>query len=317
MFAIATSEKTVVSVDDSDPDVWVIKYIDFEPFSVEKVPVENLGQVLCATVNAQSQAVWVLGDYIQAVSRDLRQGFAVPFPQDTLVPFNLQLVGEYFYLCCSKASVWVFDRVTNQWLERLAHGPKPVIPERGPTELATNYVNRSYRIMDRFSRDNPDTYAAFACNDTHYVIGALGRIVRFKDDLIDDLWLDSGARLIHGFEENDQAVICADRPRAEIYKGTFEDGFELLYANDERALHLTALYKGKRYIGAGLDEKYDGPAIFTLKDGDLVLVETGCAREPESLVRLDSIGGVLWAIDSKGIFRCQDDRWSLTEFSAL
>ncbi|PUB17263.1 hypothetical protein [Yoonia sediminilitoris] len=317
MFAVPTGENSAVAVDDSDPDAWVISYITFDPLSVEKLSVENLGNVLCATVNVQSQAVWILGDYIQAVSRDLGQGFGVPFPQENVVPFNLQLVGDYFYLCCGKATVWVFDRTVNQWIERLAHGPEPVIPERGPTETAGDYVERTYPIMDRYARENPDAYAAFACGDAHYVIGALGRIVRFRGDEVNELWLDSGARLIHGFEENNQAVICADRPRAEIYKGTFEDGFELLYANDETALHLTAQHKGKRYIGAGQDEKYEGPALFELKGDELVVVETGCAREPVNLIQLVSEGDVLWAIDSAGFFRLKDGGWTLTELSAL
>lgn len=66
----------------------------------------------------------------------------------------------------------------------------------------------------------------------------------------------------------------------QIFAGTQEEGFELIFQNDERALHLTALHGGTRYIGAGLRPDYDGPNLFRLEGEDLVPVETGCARGP-------------------------------------
>lgn len=313
MFAIPTGDQTAFFVDVADTEFWTVHYLSFDPLTSDSFEVDHYGSALTATVNTETQAAWILGDHILAVSRELRISQGVPFPVDGLAPFDLRLLGNYYYLCCAQANVWAFNRDTDTWEPRLEPGPRPEIPPRGDTETAADYVDRTYPIMDRYARDNPDTYAAFAAGDAHYVVGALGRIIRFRGDTPDQMWLDSGVRLIDGFEEDGAITLCGDSPVAEIYRGSMEDGFELIFFSEEQALHKTALHGGTRYIGAGLHEDYADTALFTLEDGALVPVETGCAREPGNLMQLLSTGSVLWAIDGGGFFRLKDGAWTLTE----
>ncbi|MDU8910052.1 hypothetical protein [Aestuariicoccus sp. MJ-SS9] len=317
MYAMPTSDQTAVWIDDADADTWGVHYLSFDPLEDDSFETDSFGNVLAAAYNPANEAVWILGEYIQAVSREKRAFVGIPFPEDGLVPFDLKQIGHYIYLCCAQANVWAFNRTINTWEPRLQPGPKPDIPSRDAAETAADYVDRTYPMMDRYAMDNPGTYGAFGSGDAHYVVGALGRVIRWRGDTPDQMWLDSGVRLIHGHDEDGQIVLCGDRPVAEIYRGTMDDGFELIFTDDERALHMTARQGGVRYIGAGIDEEYDGPGLFRLEDGELIPEVTGCAREPGQLLQLVSTGAVLWAIDQGGIFRLVDGEWQLTEFEDI
>lgn len=318
MFALALSDTQVFAVEDEDPDDWTFHYAGFDPLASDSFMTPSGGAVAAATINPETQAAWLLArGQLYAASRQLKVAMRLPFPAEDTVIFDVNLIGSRYYVCCNSATIWYYEREVEEWVQLLRPDPRPPTPERGADESAAAYTARTSPAQFDYARRFPDFYKSFALGDDTYFIGALGHVVVLRGRAMEETWLDSGARLVHGFREGNEAVLCGDHPVAQIYKGTLAGGFELLFQNDERALHLTALHKGRRYIGAGLSPDYEGPNLFVLEEDELVPVETGCDREPFGLLQLVSTGSVLWAIDTEGVFRFADGSWTLTEIEEI
>lgn len=319
MFATPFSDTQVLAIDEDGEDDWVFHYIDYEPTSHDSFPTPHGGEILAVTINPQSYAAWILASgQLFAVSRELRVAVPLPLPVEGLVPFDITKIGERYYLCGNASNVWYYDVLKETWVPVVVPPPRESLPERAGGESAESYVDRTHPIFDAFAEKNPDMYKAFAVGEDHYFVGALGRVIRLRGDTLNEVWIDSGVRLLHGYEESGAAVLCGSGPVAEIYKGTIDDGFELIFEHDDKGLFMSALHEGKRYIGAGMEVDYDGDEfLFVLENGELIPVKTGCEREPEHLLHLVVKGSVLWAVDLDGIFRYANGTWTLTELSDL
>lgn len=318
MFARALSDTELFAVEDEDPDDWTFHYASFDPLRVDSFMTPSGGPVETATVNPETQAAWLLArGQLFAASRKLKVAHRLPFPPENTVAFDVELIGSRYYVCCNAGTIWYYERELEEWVQLLRPDPRPVLPAQGPDESAAAYVARTSPIQTAYARKFPDFYKAFAFGDDSYFIGALGHVVVLRGKIMEEAWLESGARLIHGFREGNEAVLCADRPVAQIFKGTVQGGFELIFQADEPALHLTALHQGQRYIGAAVSRDYEGPNLLLLQGDELIPVETGCAREPFGLIELISTGSVLWAIDTEGVFRFAGGIWTLTEIEEI
>ena len=318
MFALALSDTQLFAVEDDDPEDWLFHYADFDPLVVDSFATPAGGVVAAATVNPETQAAWLLArGQLFAASRKLRVAMRLPFPARDTVAFDVTLIGARYYVSCDAATIWYYEREVEEWVQLLRPDPRPPLPPREDGEGAGAYTARTSPAQFDYAHKFPDFYKSFAMGEDTYFIGALGHLVVLRGRIMEESWLDSGARLVHGFREGSRAILCGDQPIAQIFAGTQEEGFELIFQNDERALHLTALHGGTRYIGAGLSPDYDGPNLFRLEGEALVPVETGCAREPIGLQQLVSTGRVLWAIDREGVFRLAGGQWTLTEIEDI
>ncbi len=319
MFSVPITETLVLAIDEDGENDWVFHYIDLNTGSHDSFSTPHGGEIMSVTVNPQSFAAWILASgQLYAASRELRVAVPLPLPVDGLVPFDITLVGDRYYLCGANSNVWYYDVQGEKWVPVVVPHPREKLPEREAGESAAVYVNRTHNIYADYARSNPDMYKAFSVAADCYFVGALGRTVRLRGDTSDEVRIDSGVRLLHGYAEEDKAVLCGSGPIAAIYKGDMEAGFEQIFQHDEKAYFLSALYDNKRFIGAGMEAEYEGEEfLFTLEEEELVPVVTGCAREPEHLLHLMVIGSVLWAIDLDGIFRYAKEKWTLTELSDL
>jgi hypothetical protein len=318
MFALALSDTDIFAVEDEDPDDWTFHYATFDPLTVDSFMTPSGGPVESATVNPATQAAWLIArGRLYAASRQLKSAVRLPFPPADTVIFDVNLIGSRYYVCCNSAAIWYYEREVEEWVQLLRPDPRPPTPPREPDETAAAHVARTSPAQVAYARKFPDFYKSFAMGDEVYFIGALGHIVTLRGKVMEEMWLDSGARLIHGYQEGTEAVLSADRPVAQIFKGSVSGGFELIFENEEPALHRTALHMGVRYIGAGVSRDYDGPNLFVLDGDELIPVETDCDREPFGLIQLISTGNVLWAIDTEGVFRLANGTWTLTEIEEI
>ena len=318
MYALPVTDTLVLAIDDSEDEDWVFHFVEFDPTAHHSFRTPHGGQVLAMTVNPKSHAAWIVAaGQLYASSREMEIAVPLPLPVEGMVPFDVTLIGDRYYVCGNASNIWYYDVPREEWVPLVVPEPRPELPPRQGGETAESYTRRTSPRMYDHARRFPDMYRAFPVGQESYFCGALGRVIRLKDGATDEQWLETGPRLVHGFDEDGAAVLCGDDPVAGIYRGTIDEGFEQLFQDDNPALHLTARHGGTRYIGAGLDPDHEGPCLFTLEDGELAPVETGCEREPEHLTHLKVTGSVLWATDLEGIFRLKDGRWRLTEIADL
>lgn len=312
MYALPISDTEVLAIDEDQEDDWVFHFIAFDPSAHDSFATPHGGEIVSATVNPSNFATWLVAEgSIYAASRKLRIAVPLPLPARDLAVFDVQRIGERYYVCCSASNVWYYDAPAEKWVP--VNAPPALVEE--PAGASPDEV---YALMNQHAESNPDMYKAFAVGEDHYFVGALGRVLRLRGEKLDELWIDSAVQLVHGYEEDGKAVICGSAPMVEIYKGTIEAGFERIFESDDQSLFMSAYFAGSRFIGVGMNPDYEGDNfLFTYADEELVPVETGCDREPEHLLHLVVTGEVLWAIDLDGIFRFAKGKWSLTELLDL
>lgn len=300
-----------------EPKTWKHFTVTFEPklrtdcFETHS----GSGVVHAATPNPQNSAIWMLArNQLYLVSRKSREIVQAVLPEDRLTIYNVNEVHGRYYLSCSRGRIWYYDSEKSKWISLLKADPRPEREPYLPKETAEEYVKRTTPKTKEYVRKFPNFFCSFGSDDEHYFLGGLGRVVRHKKGKLDEFRLDSGVQLINGFSEGGQVVLCGNAPIAEIYVGSFDNGFERIFQSDEKSLHMTSVYNGIRYIGASVYPGTEGPSLFTLDGGEISPIETGCAREPQNLICLVSTGNVLWAIDEIGFFRLTSEGWQLTEF---
>lgn len=310
----------LLSDEPREPTVWQHFFINFDPeLSVKGFRTPAGGNVYSATTNPNTGAIWMLArNRLYVLSRNTGEIFHTPLPEDRLAVFEVTEISGRYYFCCSRGRIWCYDGKQDAWLPLVESDPRPKRQPRREGESVEDYVDRTTPARVTHIRKFPTFYHAFAVGDDLYFLADLGRVVvRLRGETSNEMRFESGASLVGGHAEGDQAIICGSAPAAEIYRGTFENGFERIFQNDEKALHLTALHDGTRYIGASVYPGVNGPSLFAYNGNDLVPVATGCTREPGNLLQLVAIGTVLWAIDEKGFFRLTTQGWSLTELSEI
>ena len=318
MYAHPVHDTLVLAIDDEQNEDWVFHYIEFDPTAHVRFATPKGGSVVTATVNPESFAAWIIASgMLYASSREMQVAVRLPLPVKGLVPFDVSFIDQRYYVCGDASNIWYYDVPAEKWVGLMVPEPKPVLPARNAGESAEAHAARTSPEQYEYARQYPDIYRAFAVGQDHYFVGALGRVIRLRAEELSGQWVDSGVRLIHGYEEGGQAVLCGSGPVAQIYKGTLDGGFELIFENDNPALCQTACFNGTRYIGAALNPDHDGDCLYQIEDGDLVPVKTGCDREPDHLRYLMKTGSVLWAVDLNGIFRLTAKGWTLTELSDL
>lgn len=301
-----------------EPTIWRHHFIDFAEGSVVSFRTPSGGYVYSATLNSKTGAVWMLArNKLFILSRKERKVYEGTLPEKGLAIFNVTEIGDRFYFACDFGKVWCYDGPAGAWIPVLTADPPPARSPRREGETAEQYVERTTPARQAYIERFPRVYSAFAVGKEHYFVGALGRVVRQRADRFDEVRIESGARLVWGYAENDAAILWGDAPTAEVFRGTMDDGFERIFQSDDKALHMTAMHGGVRYIGAAVYPGLVGPSLYTLRDGELTAVETGCAREPDNLIQLVSTGNVLWAIDEKGFFRLTPEGWVLDEIAEL
>lgn len=318
MYACPINDAFAFAIDDEDTEAWRFYYVDFDPLRVDSFEAPYGGVIASATMNPASQAVWMLArGQLYASSRELRIAVPLPLPEEGIVPFDVKLMGGRYYVAANAASVWYFDPPTESWVSVKQPEARDPSPPREPGESYEDYASRQNAAMVAFALDNPDYYKLFQVGEDHYFVGALGQVTRLRSGALTEFEVDSGARLIDGHAEGTNVILCGDNPVAEVFQGSLEGGFERIYENQNGALHKTAMHGGIRYIGAAQDPEYEGDALFTWDGAELTPVETGCEREPRSLLQLASTGNVLWAIDEAGFFRLTPYGWELIEFTDM
>lgn len=300
-----------------EPKTWHHYFVGVDAnLSVTHFKTPGAGVVYSAARNPFTGAIWMLArNRLYLLSRRTGEVFHFALPEDKISVFGLCEIGGRFYLSCSYGRVWYYDLKEEDWFPLIVSEPFPKRQPRKEGESVETYVGRTTPARVAYIKRFPDFQAGFALNDALYFVADFGKVVQVKGKEVSEVHLDSGGSLVRGHAEEDQAVICSFAPVSEIYRGTMEDGFELIFQSDDRALHLTANHEGVRYIGASWDPGTDGPSLFTLEGDELTVVKTGCSREPNNLIELVVKGSVLWAIDKQGLFRLTSDGWSLTEMS--
>ena len=303
---------------------WCVRYLDAGVGTTEGFKVPATGQIVDATVNPDKAGVLALMDNgdVVAFLREQMIAMKMPPPPAGLVPLSVGYIDRRYYLAGLNAHICYYDMGRMEWVTANAPPPRPRIPDRYDSEPIPDHADRVLREQMAYISDFPAVFGIFPVGTDHYFVGGGGHVMRLRDGRFDDLWLDSGYRLAHGHEEDGQAVIAASDARSEIYRGTIDGGFERIFDDPVSALHLNARHGGRRYIGAAMDETYEGPTLFTLEEGELVPVEMGPDPEdadrdldPGILTTLVSTGGALWAADLAGVYRLADGKWRYWELN--
>lgn len=301
MFTLPISESQAIAIDDTDELTWPVHIVDFEARTINSFDVEGEGTVQAALFDATRGLVWVVS-HGALFALELAEKELLGAPQPPQDFFIYAIVGDADQVLVGGEyqNLWQFTWADKKWRAILEPAPKP--PEADDPEVQTERVRE-------YARANPPFYAGFKSGDEFVFCGALGTLVRVRDGNVLRAEIDSGARLVSGHTEGNKIMISADSPGAEIYRGNFVDAFELYFADKQPALHRNAKHGGERFIGIAEYPPCDLHNLYVFEAGELIPYNTGCAREPEPLISLTTVGESLWAIDLAGIFRRKSDRW--------
>lgn len=318
MYATPLDEKKVAVIDDSDPQHWRIEIVNFDSWDRREYRTEYFDEVKCFTANTSSGALWALtmGGQLVAISSELEQAAELPVPFSDAAPYNVFYDSNRYFLTGGKGNIWWLDIDKREW-KRISGLPSDALP-KGPqrSEATGDFLARALPIMQQQLTEFPDIYRTVKVADNYYFVGALGFIAEFDESTLKTVRADNGLKIVAGHEENGAAVLGCTGTSAEILIGTVGDGFEAIFRHDDPVFHLTAYHENSRYIGAGLDPDYKGPCLFTLDDDELNPVLTKCRWEPGPLLRLETIGQSLWAVDLDGIYRLAKGEWTYLEITS-
>ena len=309
MYALPISDTTAIAVDDADEDTWRVHLVDFASNTFDSFSVDGVGHVDFAHYDTGFGLLWVISDgTIFAIKRSAQQLFEVDMPEDRFFAYSMVGEGAYVYVSGEYSNLWRIALPAQVWEPLLTPEPKP--PRSDDEEEQTRRVQAyagSTRLTILASRSATPISSA-----VHWALWPGSAARRWKPRQ-----LTPAARLVSGRVEGAQISLSADTPRAEIYLGDFDGGFEVIFADNLRAFHRTAMHTGRRYLGVAEYPPSSVDNLYVLEDGGPVPVETGAAREPLTLISLSSTGNALWAIDRIGIFRLSNGEWTLVDIDDL
>ncbi|MCV3242809.1 hypothetical protein [Mesorhizobium sp. ZC-5] len=309
MYALPISDTTAIAVDDADEDTWWVHVVDFAVKTFESFSVEGVGHVDFAHYDTGFGLLWIISDgTIFAIKRSAQQLFEVDMPEDRFFAYSMVGEGSHVYVSGEYSNLWRIALPAQEWEPLLTPEPKP--PRSDNEEEQT-------RRTREYARKYPPYYFGFKFGSDYIFCGALGALARVRGTSVETQAIDTAARLVSGRVEGAHISLSADTPRAEIYLGDFDGGFEVIFSDNLRAFHRTALHAGRRYLGVAEYPPSRVENLYVLEAGGPVLVETGAAREPLTLISLSSTDTALWAIDRIGIFRLSDGAWTLVDIDDL
>jgi len=307
MYSLPISETEAIAIDDADEDAWMVHVVDFANRSIDSFAVEGIGHIESLHYDVARGLIWVIVDgTIFAIQRSEQQIFEVPPPPSPFYVYAMTGEGPHVYVGGEYSNLWRIALPALEW--EALQTPAPPPPETDD-EAEQSRRNKAY------ARAYPPYYHGFPVGDAYVFCGALGALARVRGRTIERQSIETEPRLMTGRTEGAQLSLSSDSPMGEIYLGDFDQGFEVIFADTLRALHRTALHGGRRYIGVA---EYPSSSVenLYLRDGDLLdPVDTGCPRNPYTLISLSTVGRALWAIDAGGIFRLAegDGGWKLVD----
>ena len=309
MYALPISDTEAVAIDDADADRWEVHFLDYTAQRLESFEVEGLGAVQSMHYDPGRGLLWVIVDgTVFAIHRSDREIFEVDGPDENFFVYAAVGQGSHVYVAGEYSNLWRIEMSTLTWEPLSTPEPKP--------PRAADPKEQTRRVRD-YAERYPPFYAGFAFNDGLVFCGALGALAEVRGAIVERHDLDTRARLVTGRPEGALLSLSADSPAGEIYLGSFTDGFEQIFLDNLRALNLTAVHDGKRYVGVAHYPPSDVHNLYLREPDELVPVETGCAREPVALTALSVMGQSLWATDVEGIFRMSDGVWTLVTLDDL
>lgn len=309
MYALPISDTTAIAVDDADEDTWVVHFADFGARTIESFSLEGLGNIQFAHYDNGRGLLWVVTDgTVFAIQRSEQQIFEVPMPDDPFFVYSMVGEGSHVYVSGEYSNLWRIALPALEWEPLLTPEPEP--PKSDDPEEQT-------RRVQAYAAKYPPYYFGFEVDDAYLFCGALGALARVRGTSVETRAIDTSARLVTGRVEGSQISLSGDSPRAEIYLGNFDGGFEVIFSDNLRALHRTALHGGRRYIGVAEYPSSRVHNLYVLEETGLTPIETGCAREPLPLISLSTKGAALWAIDTIGMFRLSNGVWKLVDIDDL
>ncbi|WP_299700107.1 hypothetical protein [uncultured Tateyamaria sp.] len=302
MFTLPISETHAIAIDDSDEDSWSVYTVDFDKWTFESFDVEGEGSVQGAHYDESRDLVWIVAHgALFALQPSEEELFGAPQPPKDFFIYAVLGNTDQVYACGEYQNLWQFSWSSKQWTPLLEPGPKPPRSDDAQTQ--------SQRVKE-YARNHPPLYAGFAVGSDFVFCGALGALVRVRQGNVETTEIATGARLVSGHAENGHIVLSGDSNGAEIYKGDFDSGFELFFADKQPSLHRTALNDGDRFIAIAEYPASNLHNLYIYEDEELIPYNTGCAREPFPLTSLSTIGDTLWATDLAGMFRRKNGKWS-------
>lgn len=309
MYALPISDTAAIAVDDSDEENWQVHVIDFTARTIESFTVDGAGAVDSAHYDRGRELLWIISDgTIFAIRRSDEELFDVEMPENRFFVYSMTGEGPHVYVSGEYSNLWRIALPSQAWEPLLTPEPKP---SRSDDE--TEQTRRVQAYAERY----PPYYFGFEVGADHVFCGALGAIARVRGTTVETEAIETRARLVTGRVEGERISFSGDSPRGEIYLGEFGGGFELIFSDNLRAFHRTAVHAGRRYLGVAEYPPSRVHNLYVQEEGDVVPLQTGCAREPLSLISLSSTGTALWAIDRIGIFRLSDGDWTLVDIDDL
>lgn len=309
MYALPISDTQAVAIDDADEEQWEVHFLDFEAQSMDSFHVEGVGPVQSAHYHRERGLLWVVVDgTVFVIQRSEEELFDIDGPDEEFTVYSLVGQGDHVYVSGEYSHLWRIALPSLEWEPLNTPPPKP---QRSDDD------EEQTRLVRDYARMHPPFYHGFQHGDAYMFCGALGALARVRGTTVERADLETGARLVVGRSEGTRISLSADSPSAEIYVGDFDDGFELVFQDNLRALNRTAVFDGQRYIGVAEYPPSDVHVLYLQTDDGLEPIETGTAREPVELSSLTSTGRALWAIDAQGVFRLADGKWMLVDIDDL
>lgn len=309
MYSLPISDTTAIAIDDDEEDTWWVHVVDFDAKTIESFSVQGLGTVQSAHYDTGRGLIWVIVDgTIFAIQRSKQKIFEISPPPKPFYVYSVVGEGTHIYVSGEYSNLWRITVSGLTWEPLLTPRAKPP---------RSNDEKEQTRQVRAYARKYPPYYFGFQVGNDYVFCGALGALARVRGTSVETQAIDTGARLMTGRVEGSQISLSADSPRAEIYLGGFDEGFEVIFSDNQRALHRTAVHAGRRYIGIAEYPPSDLHNLYVHEKGDLIPINTDCAREPLQLISLSSTGAALWAIDTIGMFRLSAGTWTLIDVDDL
>ncbi|MGE3363263.1 MAG: hypothetical protein AB7I34_07390 [Rhizobiaceae bacterium] len=293
------------AIDDDDEDNWIVYVVDFDAKTMESFSFVGSGNVQSAHWDPGRGLIWVLVDgTIFAIDRSKHEMFDISSPPKKFFVYSVLSTDSHIYVSGEYSNIWRISVPALEWEPLQTPEPKP--------PRAADAAEQTRRTKE-YARKYPPYYYGFEVGEHFVFCGALGALARVHGTSVETQRIETEARLMTGRVEGRQISLSADSPRGEIYLGNFGEDFEIIFSDNQRSLHRTALHNGRRYIGIAEYPASELHNLYIYEKNELAPVETDCAREPLQLISLSSTGNALWAIDGFGIFRLSQDKWTLVD----
>ena len=285
-------------------------YYDTKKITHFSIPAN--GFALSACHNSGGEILWVIDNEITIINFDDQEGVFLERPQEGIVLHHIKHYGNAMYMTGSEATAFQFIGGEFPWERVGPHNELPAILQE-EEETVDEYQARRSKIFKAHLNENPDIYGSERIGDHMYFYGNLGYVAIKKDELLKGIRVEENVFFVNGVSDGKENLYLASRTAGHnLYFGNDKNGFKKVLDLQENWYTLICRLDDIIYIGA--DDSSEGHSLFTYENGNLKPVFTGLIEEPKALIALESIDGVIWAVDHAYIYRFDGTQWERFEY---